>query len=493
MAEKVLVVGAGIAGLWTALALAPTGREVTLLDRDAPPPDGDADAAFADWARRGVGQMRHSHAFLARLRVLLRQHHPQLLADLLASGCRELSIASSLTEEQRASFQPQPGDEDLAVLTSRRTTLELVIRRYVERLPGVAFRPSTFVRELIIGPGPVVTGVRLEDDAELAGDIVVDAAGMNSAAFEQLTAAGANIPESAESAGVIYFTRYFRLRPGQSEPPRTRLRTTGDMAYLKFGVFPGDNGWFSITLCLPEPEEELRKAVFDPAVFDAVCRQLPGLAPWVDPARSEGMSKVHGMGKLESRWRDYAPAGQAAVRGFFPIGDALVRTNPLYGRGCSFAAVSAYLLRDALESTPDPDARLVRYIGAIGTELRPYYDVMLQADRSAIRRSRAALLGQTPSLRGRIVRSFLENGVNLAIRDDPNLLRAFLRGFHMLEHPQAWLRNPKTLAKVLIRWARGRRDGAGREPVKLGPSRGEMLEALGLSATADVERLKVAA
>ena len=72
MAERVLVIGAGMAGLWTALALGPTGREVVLLERDPPPPAGDADAAFVDWNRRGVGHLRHSHAFLARLRLIIR-------------------------------------------------------------------------------------------------------------------------------------------------------------------------------------------------------------------------------------------------------------------------------------------------------------------------------------------------------------------------------------------------------------------------------------
>ena len=42
MAERVLVIGAGMAGLWTALALRPTGREVVLLERDPPPPEGGA-------------------------------------------------------------------------------------------------------------------------------------------------------------------------------------------------------------------------------------------------------------------------------------------------------------------------------------------------------------------------------------------------------------------------------------------------------------------
>ena len=78
--------------------------------------------------------------------------------------------------------------------------------------------------------------------------------------------------------------------PGQAEPPRTEKRATGDMGYLKFGVFPGDNGCFSITLCAPEVEEEMRKAIVDPEVFDRICREIPGMEPWVDPARARPRS-----------------------------------------------------------------------------------------------------------------------------------------------------------------------------------------------------------
>ena len=85
MAERVLVIGAGVAGLSVALALAPTGRQVVLLERDPPPPLGDADTAFAEWTRRGVGHLRHSHAFLARLRTIVRDAHPGLLEDLRAA------------------------------------------------------------------------------------------------------------------------------------------------------------------------------------------------------------------------------------------------------------------------------------------------------------------------------------------------------------------------------------------------------------------------
>ncbi|HEY8617712.1 NAD(P)/FAD-dependent oxidoreductase [Phenylobacterium sp.] len=495
MSEKILVIGAGMAGLWTALALAPTGRQVILLERDPPPPEGGPEAAFTDWSRRGVGQLRHSHAFLARLRNLIRDEHPALLADLLAAGCRELTFQDNLTAAQRQSYQPKPVDQDLVILTSRRTTLEFVIRRYVEALPNVTLRPETFVQGLLVEPGdpPRVTGVRLQDGGELTGDVVVDAGGRTSGATDDLAAIGVALPQEVEPSGVVYFTRHYRLRPGAEEPPRGKTPATGDLDYLKFGVFPGDNGCFSITLCCPEVEEELRKAIVDPQVFDAVCNALPGLVPWVDPQRSEATSRVFGMGDLLSRWIDLAPEGRPLVLGYVAVGDSLVRTNPLYGRGCSFAAVSAVALRDALRATPDPAGRLLGYQARIRQELRPYYDVMRDTDRQGIRRARRAMQpAYQPSLRARLTRSFVEDGVTVALRSDPDLMRAFLRGFHMLEHPQAWLKRPENLARVLGYWARGRRRNAEAYRPPAGPGRREMLERLGLSPDADPRRLAAA-
>ena len=125
--ESVVVVGAGIAGLCTALRLGAGRRRVTLLERDQPPPEGGPDAAFERWQRSGVGQLRQSHAFLARLRNILRDEHPALLADLHAAGCRDIAFADMLPPALRARYEPRAEDGDLTILTSRRTTLELVI------------------------------------------------------------------------------------------------------------------------------------------------------------------------------------------------------------------------------------------------------------------------------------------------------------------------------------------------------------------------------
>ena len=82
MKESVIVIGAGIGGLCTALMLAPTGRHVTLLERDGPIGDSNPDELFREWRRTGVGHVRQSHAFLARLRSIVKSEHPALLEQL---------------------------------------------------------------------------------------------------------------------------------------------------------------------------------------------------------------------------------------------------------------------------------------------------------------------------------------------------------------------------------------------------------------------------
>ncbi len=495
MSERILVIGAGIAGLCAALALGPTGREVTLLERDGAPPSGDADEAFRDWNRRGVGHLRQSHAFLARLGKIIKTDHPQLREDLLAFGVRELGFDGMLTPPQRASYKPKPADADFTLLTSRRTTLELVIRRYVERLPNVTIRSGVMVRSLLTqkdGAGMItVTGVAADDVTgpfELTADVVIDAGGKNGSGIEQLIEEGAPIKEEGETAGILYFTRHYRLKPGQSEPSRDgNPPSGGDLGYLKFGVFPADNGCFSVTMCAPEIEYELRKAIMHTEIWDRMIDNLPGLKVWANDERAEAVSKVFGMGDLLSRWRDLASEETPAVLGFFAVGDTLVRTNPLYGRGCSFAAVEGYMLRDILAETADPTARALSYAKRMRKELRPYYLAMRRQDRGSIRRAEQALTpGYRPSLRSRILRSFIEDGITPAVRLDTDILRETMRGFHMLEHPDAWLRKPGNVVKILGYWARGKKKNAAAYPPKAGPEREEMMQALDLSADADV-------
>jgi 2-polyprenyl-6-methoxyphenol hydroxylase-like FAD-dependent oxidoreductase len=149
MREKVLVAGSGISGLGAALALGGGTREVIILDRDPPPPSGSSEEAFYNWERKGATQLRHSHAFLGRLTTLIRERYPDLMAELLAEGTRLFGIEDGLPPQLAKKYVAIPGDEDCRLLFSRRTTLELIMRRYAAKLSGVTFITDAGVRGLL--------------------------------------------------------------------------------------------------------------------------------------------------------------------------------------------------------------------------------------------------------------------------------------------------------------------------------------------------------
>jgi 2-polyprenyl-6-methoxyphenol hydroxylase-like FAD-dependent oxidoreductase len=489
--ERVLVAGSGIAGLGAALALSDGSREVIFLDRDPPPPETSPEEAFTQWERRGATQLRHSHAFLGRLTSLIRDRYPELMKELLAEGTRLFGFAEGLPPTIEHKYTPEKGDEDLTLLFSRRTTLELVIRRYATRLPGVTFLTDAGVRGLITRKENgriVVEGLKVERNGaveEMRADIVVDASGRNTVFPEWLRAEGAVVREESSPCGILYFTRHYRLRDGQEEPPRDGTPGGGDLGYIKFGVFIADNRHFSVTLATPEIETEMRTAVMKPEVFDAVCMALPGAARWMNPERAEPVSVVYAMGALQNVWRHYMKDGEPQVLNFFPLGDAAVRTNPLYGRGCSSGFVEAHILRETLDATADPAERAKIYERTFEKAIRPYFDSMVKLDLQAIRRAENERdPNHKPRLKARIAKSFADDGLMPAQRADVAVSRAMSRVFHMLDEPTAFLKRPGVVARILTIWAMPKALKRARDyyPPKMGPERDEMFARLNLAA-----------
>src|SRR5690606_7687230 len=145
------------------------------------------------------------------------------------------------------------------------------------------------------GGRPHVTGVHLADGSTLDVDLVVAAAGRRSVVPEWLEQVGAApVPEEVDDTGIVYFSRFYRLRDGEEMPPRNGA-IGGDLGYLKYGVFVGDNRTFSVTLATPVADDQLRKMLTDPVVFDAAARQLVAAAPWLDGRSQPITDDVHVM------------------------------------------------------------------------------------------------------------------------------------------------------------------------------------------------------
>jgi 2-polyprenyl-6-methoxyphenol hydroxylase-like FAD-dependent oxidoreductase len=457
-----IVIGSGITGLAATLILGKRGYRVTLLERDAEQPTPTAAEAFESWARRGAPQVRHSHVFLGRLRTFLRDHHPEVLGSLLRAGARELR-ATERPPRPLAPLAPEPGDEDLVFLGTRRTTFEWVLRREVLSRPGVELVGGVQVLGLVadVGDPPRVRGVkcRIGDDhgVEMHADVVVDASGRTSRAPEWLAAIGARHPlEEEESSGVIYYTRFYRLRPGAAEPPQGDQPTAADWNWVKFAIFPADDGTFSITLAVPLAFPRL-KVLAKPAAFDEMVRRIPGVLPWVEASEplDDGRHPVQGMGGLINRLRRFVIDGSPVAVGFFVLGDAAYCTNPLYGRGCAQGFLHADFLAEALAANPgDLAAAAVALDRRARAEIEPFYRASVLADREAVRKAEGR---QPHKLANRLRSYFFEHGVGPATRSDAVVYRAFMRMMNMLETPEQAFGRPAVLARSLWALARGQR------------------------------------
>ena len=482
---RVVVVGGGVSGLGSAFVLARQGHQVTVVERDDTPMPSSADEAF-DWDRRGAPQVRHSHAFLAKLVGLLRRDYPDVYAELLAQGATEMRFGEDLPPTI-VDFQRLAEDDELVMLACRRTTFEWVVRGAALAEGHVTFRTGVGVDGLLAGPGadgsavPHIVGVRLADGTTIDADLTVVAAGRRSALSEWLAAVGSQpVAEEVDDTGIVYFSRFYRLDEGQVYPPRTGP-IGGDLGYLKYGVFVGDNNTFSVTLATPTNDDQLRKMLADPAVFDACARQLVATAPWLDGRASPITEQVHVMAGLLNRWRDHVVDGVPVATGVLPVGDAVLCTNPLYGRGCSTAFWSAHLMADAVAAhADDPMAMALAYDEALRSEIFPFYRSGVDQDREARRVAAALLAGEDPdgdsSDPRTFMRSVFREGLLPAMRTDAVVLRAFFRGLNLLSTPDALAQDPDVSARVLAAW----QDRENRPPEEpLGPKhRAELLALL---------------
>jgi 2-polyprenyl-6-methoxyphenol hydroxylase-like FAD-dependent oxidoreductase len=477
----VVVVGGGFAGLGAALTLSRRGHTVTVVERDPTPLPATADEAFA-WDRRGAPQVRHSHAFLARLRNLLRDRHPDVLAALLEAGASELRFGDDLAPTV-TNYVREPGDDDLVMLACRRTTFEWVLRRTVTAEGRVEIITGAAVSGLVAtstdGP-PTITGVTLDNATSVPADIVVVATGRRSTLPDWLAAIGVtDLPEEVEDTGIVYCSRFYRLRPGQARPRRGGV-IGGDLGYLKYGVFVGDNATFSVTLAVPTDDAELRGLLTRPEAFERVASLLPATAPWIEVERAEAITTVHRMAGLLNRLRTFVVDGEPIATGVHPVGDALLCTNPLYGRGCATGFWSAALLDEAITAhVGDPRAQALAYHEAVRTEIEPWYRSSVAQDAEARRVAAALLAGEDPEDGDdprAFMRSVFREGLVPALRRDAIVLRAFVRNLNLLTPPDALIRDAEVGARVLAVWQERDR----REPeTPLGPkTRAELVAAI---------------
>jgi 2-polyprenyl-6-methoxyphenol hydroxylase-like FAD-dependent oxidoreductase len=464
---RILIVGAGMIGLSTAMLLARDGHEVNVVERDPAEPPDPSDAWDA-WERRGVNQARLAHLFLSRFRSVIESELPDLAANLASAGACRYNILANIPDEMKGGTRAE--DEQFGLISGRRMMVESVTARTAAETPGVTVRRGYAISGLVTGEAardgvPNVTGLRSDSGEELLADLVVDAGGRRSALPTWLSDAGAApCKEELDDSGFMYYGRHFRSADGSLPVMIGPLKQ--DYGSISVLTLPADNGTWSVTVITSSKDAALRR-LRDPETWAAAVRMLPLAAHWLDGTPID--DGVTTMAKIEDRIRDFAPGGSPVATGVLPVADSWACTNPSLGRGVSIGVVHAVALRDLLrsEAVNDPATLALQWAELTRTAVEPWYRSTLHYDRHRLNEVQAIIDGRPyePDDDQWRFTKMLE----LASAVDGDVLRAFISVAMVLRLPdelyddRAFAERVRSLAQPMV----GAPD--------LGPSRSDLL------------------
>ena len=353
--KEAIVIGAGMAGLAAAGALADHFERVIVLERDGLP--GQA------VPRAGTPQSRHLHALLPGGQRALTDLFPHFERDLVNAGAVPLRMLGDLHVEIPGLGPLPPRDFGWLFYGASRPLIESITRRQAERLTNLTVRSGCRIHEITATPdGSVVTGVKCES-AEgrqelVAADVVVDASGRGAPTLALLRSSGRPVPdEIVIGVDLHYSTATFVIPQDASanwkgtatQPRAPGWRRGGYMLPIE-----GNRWMLTLTGQLGE------RPPAEPDGFMDYAQRLGTQTIYNAIKHAERQGGFERYGYLASVWRRFDRLN-SFPRGLLPIGDSICRLNPIYGQGMSVAAQEARLLNQLLKdraTTTDPLAGL---------------------------------------------------------------------------------------------------------------------------------------
>ena len=460
--ERVIVIGASIAGLFAARILSERFAQVWLLERDELP-----DAALP---RKGTPHAIQPHGLLARGLQVMEELFPGFTDSLVAQGALKGDIGMEVVfDADRHRFQRLRSGH-VGLLASR-LAIEAELRRRTRALPGVTVLAGVDVIEPIFDAAAGrVSGVRMirrehgrnpEPAAEpetVAADLVVDCSGRGSRSPSWLDGWGYQpAREQRVRIDLAYVSAYFE-RESQPADTLERGARTADIRGVISTATPGLPR--PAVLLAQEPDAQGRNRWVlgvggygddqpDGSIEGMRQRaQAIGCAELIDVAERRGLIGQVLRYRFPHSQRRHYERMRRFPAGYLVMGDALASFNPIYGQGMTVAACEALELRRVLGHGLDGLAP--RFFKAAARVIDIPWQTAVGGDLA---------LPMVPGPRPfpvRLVNAYLKR-VFEAAAEDAQVAAAFLQVMHMLRKPPS-LMTPRIMWRVL--WA-SRRHAVG--------------------------------
>ena len=411
------VIGASMAGIFAAAALARSGFTVTVLERDRLP--------SAPRGRRGVPQDAQAHILLYRGMTAIEGLLPGFRRGLLARGAVPFDSGQMPWLGEHGWLEVSPSS--IEVVSATRPLMEAVARSRLGELPGVAICDERTVTGLQrTAAGWLVHGSGGSVDAQ----VVIDASGRSSRLPHWMPGLG-RPPEQQVDARVGYSGRLYAER--DPLPVRTGIMIMSSPGTGTAGLaLPvEDRGWLVAAAGFGD-----RRPPRDEAGYNRFLAGLrdPAIADLTAALRPVSAVSVHRQtGNLRRRWDRVGDWPD----GLLVIGDALCALDPIYGQGITVAAQQAQALAAALRRGRRVDRSLQRTMVA-ATEVP--WSIATTADL------RAPTCEGRPTVGQRLSMAWSDRLAVLAAAGNRRANRAIASVYHLTASPAALLHPALLLA-----------------------------------------------
>jgi 2-polyprenyl-6-methoxyphenol hydroxylase-like FAD-dependent oxidoreductase len=429
-----VVLGASMAGLATARALADHFERVTVVERDA--------LTAAIEGRKGVPQSNHAHGLLPSGYRILDAWFPGMMADLIAIGAMPGDLTGDFLWYQYGRWKLRV-QSDLGGIVVTRPMLESKVRERVRALPNIVLLDGHDIDEPIFDAASGrVTGARVTRRSSgepkiIAADLVIDTTGRGSQSPVWLSKWGfGDVEETHVRIDVGYSTAIIPRRSGD---------LYGAMGAIIAGTVPESKRFAAIL-----GAEGDRWVV---TLVGAIGDYPPtDLASWREFGRSlptphtyelvkdrEPLMSIQSYRFPANRQRHFERLKRFPLS-YLVLGDAVCSFNPIYGQGMSVSLCEANALDECLSQGDDGLAR--RFFAKISPIVASPWAIATGEDYRF-----PQVEGRRPPGHGMISRYMART--HRAANRDPVVLKRFFEVASLLAPPTAMM-SPAIAWRVLL-------------------------------------------